>query len=358
MKTIRSTDSDIYFGNESHLRLNEYIARSNVSKVFVIVDTNTRQHCLPLFLSEAKIGHDQLEVLEFAPGEEHKNIDTCQQIWQALSDLGADRKCLIVNLGGGVVTDLGGFVACTYKRGVDYINVPTSLLSMVDASLGGKTGIDLGPLKNQIGVISNGKMVLIDVRYLQTLPEEQIRSGWAEMLKHGLIANRNYWNRLKNSIDVKLEDLEELILKSVQIKNVIVAEDPHENNLRKALNFGHTLGHAIESYHLKTRQKQSLLHGEAIAIGMVLESYLSHQLNNLAESDLKDIQQHIGAHYPKVSFDDKDIEEIIRLLKHDKKNSHGKVKFALLKELGVPMIDCLADDHLIKEAFQFYKESL
>ncbi len=307
MKASQSIDSYIHFGNEAYRQLNNHLRLSNFSKVIVIVDSNTHHHCLPLFLNEAAIDSEQLEVLEFPPGEEHKNIKTCHQIWLDLSEMGADRKCLIINLGGGVVTDLGGFVACTYKRGVEYINVPTSLLSMVDASVGGKTGIDLGTLKNQIGVISNGEMVLIDIPYLETLPTEHIRSGWAEMLKHGLISSRNYWNKLKNVHDISWSNYEQLIKESIQIKNLIVKEDPEEKNIRKALNFGHTLGHAIESYHLETHGKQKLLHGEAIAIGMILESYLSNQLNDLSEDDLQDIKNRINAHYPNVVFMDRDI---------------------------------------------------
>jgi 3-dehydroquinate synthase len=296
-----------------------------------------------------------MEIIEFSPGEEHKTIDTCYQIWLALSELGGDRKCLIINLGGGVVTDLGGFVACTFKRGVDYINVPTSLLSMVDASVGGKTGVDLGALKNQIGVISNGKMVLIDVRYLETLEKEHMRSGWAEMLKHGLISDRLYWNKLRSNTNPKTEDLLNLIYESVKIKNEIVTLDPHENGLRKSLNFGHTLGHAIESYHLESEHKTTLLHGEAIAIGMVLEAFLSFKLYNLSQKDLANINDCMRSMYQHVQFDKKDIDAIVELLKHDKKNSHGEVKFALLEELGRPQIDCAVPQPLILEAFSYYE---
>src|SRR5690606_29396368 len=205
----------------------------------------------------------EFEILEIDAGETHKNIDTCMGVWEALSELEADRKSLLINLGGGVVTDLGGFVACTFKRGIDYVNIPTSLLSMVDASIGGKTGVDLGLLKNQIGVISNPELVLIDVTFLETLPTNQLRSGFAEMLKHGLIQDINYWNQLIALSELYTDDLEQLIYESVIIKKQVVEQDPNEDGLRKTLNFGHTLGHAIESYSLDDKDLKPLLHGEA-----------------------------------------------------------------------------------------------
>ena len=231
--------------------------------------------------------------MEIPEGEEHNTIDICTGVWEALSEYNAVRKSLMIILGGGVVTDLGGFVASTYMRGIDYINVPTSLLAMVDASVGGKTGVDLGSLKNQIGVISEGSMVLIDTSFLDTLPQNHMISGYAEMIKHGLITDKNYWDTLTQLEKLDISDLDQLIYDSVVIKNNIVSEDPTEKGLRKILNFGHTLGHAIESYFLQNADKSPLLHGEAIAIGMILESYISHKQLGLSNEDLTEISSGI-----------------------------------------------------------------
>ena len=354
MNSIIFNESAVHFGANGYAQFNSHIQNCNYSRIFIIVDSNTHKYCLSKFLSKTVIDAQMLEIIEFSPGEAFKTIDTCHQIWLALSELEADRKSLIINLGGGVVTDLGGFVACTYKRGVDYINVPTSLLAMVDASVGGKTGIDLGSLKNLVGVIANGLMVLVDTDFLESLPQEHMKSGLAEMLKHGLIADKAYWNKLKSLNQLSWDDLEQLIFDSVKIKQGIVTEDPNEVGIRKSLNFGHTLGHAIESYQLESSTKTTLLHGEAIAIGMVLESYLSFKLNRLKEADLQDIKTHLNSIYTKVSFNEADIEKISDLMRHDKKNSHGQIKFALLDRLGAPKLDCITEVPLIKEAFDFY----
>jgi 3-dehydroquinate synthase len=355
MDAIHAENSVVHFGQKAYQELNAHLERINYSKVFIIVDTNTHENCLPRFLSQTNISSDDLEIIEFPAGEDQKTIETCYQIWMALSEIGADRKSLIINLGGGVVTDLGGFVACTFKRGIAYINVPTSLLAMVDASVGGKTGVDLGSLKNQVGVIANGEMVIIDHHFLETLPAEQMRSGLSEMLKHGLIADRLYWNNLKQINQLLADDLLKLIYESVLIKNNIVKTDPKEDGLRKSLNFGHTLGHAIESYHLESEHKKSLLHGEAIAIGMILEAYISKELLNLPQADLDDIKEHFMSVFPTETFNREDILEIINLLKHDKKNSHGIVKFALIESIGTPKLDCEVDELLIHKAFEYYQ---
>jgi 3-dehydroquinate synthase len=261
----------------------------------------------------------------------------------------------MLNLGGGVVTDLGGFVAATFKRGIDFINIPTSLLAMVDASVGGKTGIDLGNLKNQIGVFNVPKMVVIDVRFLETLPQNEMRSGLAEMLKHGLIFDRNYWNQFLDLGEKSFEALEEFIYQSIVIKNTIVMQDPNEKGIRKTLNFGHTLGHAIESYFLENKTKKTLLHGEAIAVGMILESHIAKSKNLLSETDYLEIKKTIGAIYEPIVFAENDIEPILNLLIHDKKNEFGTIQFALINGIGKAIINQEADNELIKLAFEDYK---
>jgi 3-dehydroquinate synthase len=297
-------------------------------------------------------GDYNFEILEIESGEENKTIDTCVGLWEALSELGADRKSALLNLGGGVLTDLGGFVASTFKRGIDFINIPTTLLSMVDASVGGKTGVDLGNLKNQVGVINQPVMVLVQPDFLDTLVERQVTSGLAEMLKHGLIQDATYWDMLKELNT--LEDLKQHILASIKIKNHVVLQDPTEQHLRKILNFGHTLGHAIESYFLDRVDKQPLLHGEAIAIGMILEAYLSMKLTELPMSQMEDIKKTFLKYFKKIKISETERKEIIALLKFDKKNTHGNINFVLLNRIGKPQIDVQVPDDLILEAFAYY----
>ncbi len=355
MESITANNGVIHFQEACYTALNTHIKAHNFSKIFILVDSNTHDHCLSRFLPLLETAIS-IEVIEIEAGEIHKTIETCVGVWQTLSDLDGDRKSLLINLGGGVVTDLGGFVASTFKRGIAYINIPTTLLSMVDASVGGKTGVDLGTLKNQIGVISTADLVLIDTNYLSTLPKNEMRSGLAEMLKHGLISSEAYWNKFTNFSELNLEDLDTLIYESVLIKKAVVDEDPFENGLRKTLNFGHTLGHAIESYFLSNPNKVSLLHGEAIAIGMVLALYLSQELAHFPANKVLEIKQLFRRYYGKVTFETSDYPPIIDLMKYDKKNSHGNINFVLLEDIGKAKLDCAVDESLILNAFKFYLE--
>lgn len=353
MKSISAATYSVHFNEFAFTALNDHLENNSYSKVFILVDENTHEFCLPLLMPAIEQEYD-FEIIEIESGEAHKNISTCTRVWEVLSELNADRKSALINLGGGVITDLGGFVASTYKRGIDFINIPTTLLAMVDASVGGKTGIDLGALKNQVGVINEPQMVLVVSQFLNSLNERQLQSGFAEMLKHGLIQDREYWNTLKNGVDA--DQIDQLIHHSVGIKNKVVLQDPTEQNLRKILNFGHTLGHAVESYFLESTAHELLLHGEAIAIGMILEGWLSKQLLGLSSEDLSEIKLTFTKRYSKVKFSDVDINSIISLLKFDKKNSHGNINFVLLKQIGEPAIDVQIDENLIKEAFAYYSE--
>ena len=354
MLKIETQDYSVIFNKDGFNALNQLLDANNYSSIFVIVDSITEEACLPAFLSEIST-KTPIEVISFEPGEDHKHIETCLGVWNALSELNADRKSIILNLGGGVVTDLGGFVASTYRRGIDFVNIPTSLLAMVDASVGGKNGVDLGHLKNQIGVINTPKLVLINTLFLDTLSTVELRSGLAEMLKHGLIDDRNHWNKLTNLKGFTLNDLDALIHESVSIKKTIVELDPHEKNERKTLNFGHTLGHAIESYFLTNPEKERLLHGEAIAIGMILACYISSKQCDFSVEDLTKITEYLVKLYGKISFNTEDINAIIELLKFDKKNTHGNINFVLLKAIGEPVINCQVTNDLIFEAFDYYK---
>ena len=354
MQSIEANGYSVIFNNEGYKELNKIISENNYSTLFIIVDSITNEVCLPKLLPQITI-ECPIEIIEFEAGEINKNIETCIQIWNVLTELGADRKSLIINLGGGVVTDLGGFVASTFKRGIDFINIPTTLLAIVDASIGGKTGIDLGNLKNQIGVINNPKLVVIDSDYLVTLPQIEMRSGLAEILKHGLIFNQLYWKQFLDLSKLDFADFDTIIFDSITIKNEIVKQDPLENGIRKGLNFGHTLGHAIESYFLDCHSKNNLLHGEAIAIGMLLESYISMRKNLISSAEYHEVKSTIKSIFEEVNFDKNDVQSIIELLVHDKKNEKGKIKFVLLDGIGNYKINQEVENELITASFEDYK---
>ncbi len=353
--TKAAIDSPVFFNDLGYQKFNQFLNERSFTRIFVLVDSNTHLHCLASFLPKLETS-SEIEVLEIDAGEEHKTLDTCSSLWQVLSDMGGDRRSLLVNLGGGVVTDLGGFVAAAFKRGISCVHFPTTLLAMVDAALGGKNGVNLGSLKNQVGVIKKPEMVVADLSFLSTLPPAEMRSGLAEMLKHGLIADEDYWNRLNSLKDLNFADLEDLIKESMIIKENIVEQDPFEKGVRKSLNFGHTLGHAIESFFLETNSSNKLLHGEAVAIGMVLAAYLSSELEGFSEEKRDEIKKSIHSMYGKTGFTKEDQEKIIDLLKFDKKNEGGKINFVLLRKIGEPVIDREVPNKMVLDAFSYYMD--
>lgn len=354
MNDFKNYKNTTVFGENAYKKLNKFIVKKDYSKVFFLCDENTQNHCIP-YLFQRISTEINSEIIEIQSGEKNKDLATCEQLWSVLSDLGGDRNSVLINLGGGVITDMGGFVASTFLRGIDFINIPTTLLAMVDASSGGKTGINRAGLKNQIGLFKNAVFTLIDVNYLSSLPKNQMKSGLAEMLKHGLITDKKYWKKLSDLSKLNMIDLENLIKKSIEIKTEITEKDYQESGIRKILNFGHTLGHAIESYCLENPDKKTLLHGEAIAIGMILEAYLSYKKSTLSEEDLKEIKSVISNTFDQVKFTSVDIEKIIALLKFDKKNNKGKINFVLLKNIGSAVIDQQISEELIWKAFEFYQ---
>ncbi len=351
MKPIELNNSTIYQVDRDFTVLNEYIKKQSPSSIFILVDDLTMENCYPYFISHLETVA-RLEVIEIDNGEEFKNIETCTGVWNAMIELGSDRNSLMINLGGGVITDLGGFVASTIKRGIAFIHVPTSLLGMVDASIGGKNGVDIGSLKNQIGVINPPVMTVIDPGFLNTLSYQHLVNGSIEMFKHGLIADRAYWNDMNNATDYHSELFNALIYQSILIKSDIVRSDPFEKGARKALNYGHTIGHAIESYCMDEEALTTLLHGEAIAAGLLLESFLSVQFAGLPKSDYKEIKTWYDALDLDITFDNSQIEDIIAYMQHDKKNVNGEIRFVLLEQIGSFKTDQVVSEDSIYKAFE------
>jgi len=316
VKEVISNNYSIWIGTDSLSKLDV----SEYSEVAILVDENTRRDCLNKL---PKIPNSK--VIEIKSGEKNKNISTCNFIWQELTNHNFSKNSLLINLGGGVIGDMGGFCAATYKRGIDFIQIPTTLLAMTDASIGGKLGVDLLALKNQIGLFTNPKSVLIYPDFLESLPLNQLKSGFAEVLKHALISNKNLWNKLLNTSFEKL-NWNEIILLSVEIKNKIVLSDPKEKGERRKLNFGHTYGHAIESFYLK--KSTPILHGQAIALGMLIESKMS----SLSESEKVEITAFILSNFTLPYNPAKN--QLINFMRNDKKNLDEKINFTLLDGIG------------------------
>lgn len=314
----------------------------------VITDSNTLRVCYPL-LKSVLPDHS---VFSFPAGEINKHLGTCQDIWTWMTEEGFDRKALILNLGGGVTGDMGGFCAATFKRGIRFINLPTSLLSMVDASVGGKLGIDFKGFKNHIGVFTDPETVIVASEFLKTLPQSELRSGYAEVIKHGLIQDGAYFSQLRFS-NWESQDWDTLIRRSAGIKKQVVDQDPKESGLRKILNFGHTIGHAFESFCLDSAKH--LLHGEAIAIGMICEAWLSNRKSGLSADQLETITDFLLSVYGHFEVDALDIERIVSLCLQDKKNVGSTINFSLLRAIGDCTYDISCSVDEISEAIQFYQ---
>lgn len=349
---IKTTNADVFIGNEVFSVLKEYIRPYQNNKIFILVDENTLQHCVTELITNVE-GLKKAEIIEIDSGEEYKTIDICYQIWKTLLNYKADRNSLLINLGGGVITDMGGFIASTFKRGMDFINIPTTLLSQIDASVGGKVGIDFEGLKNLIGVFNEPKGVFVYPPYLKTLDKRQMLSGYAEALKHALIKDANYWKALKSGMLSDANNWTNLIATSINIKNDIVLIDPPEKNERKLLNFGHTIGHAIESYALKN-DNMMLLHGEAVGVGMLCEAYISNQVMGLSDKEFKVIEETLNKFYTHFDFDAADFHQLIELMRHDKKNNSGEINFTLISEIGKGHINQHVDIEHILNALTYY----
>jgi 3-dehydroquinate synthase len=336
--------------------LNTAVRNCPHDKLFVLVDVHTHRFCLPLIAGMECM--QSAHIITIGAEDIHKNLDTLASVWKELGDHGASRHSLMINLGGGMVTDLGGFAASTFKRGIPYINIPTTLLAMVDASVGGKTGINFNGLKNEIGVFSPAEYVLIDTTFLQSLDSHNLLSGYAEMLKHGLISTTAHWAELLN-FDLNNVDypaLQALVAQSVQIKEGIVEQDPFEKGIRKALNLGHTVGHAFESFALETHHP--VLHGYAVAWGIVCELYFSYLKTGFPKDKLRQTIQFIKDNYGALAFDCKQYDRLYEFMTHDKKNSAGIINFTLMGEIGDIRINQSATRDDIFEMLDFYRETM
>ena len=331
--------------------LSDAIAECPHDKLFVLVDETTHQLCLPVIAGFDCMQEAQCIVI--GATDTHKTLDTLSHVWAELQRMGGTRHSLLINLGGGMVTDLGGFAASTFKRGLAYINIPTTLLSMVDASVGGKTGINFGGLKNEIGVFNNANCVILDTTFLRTMDAENLLSGYAEMLKHGLISNEQTWAELLNLDLNDLDKLGDLVEKSVAVKQRIVIEDPTEHGIRKALNLGHTVGHAFESLAL---ERKPVLHGYAVAYGLVVELYLCCVKTGFPQDKMRQTVGFIKENYGRMPITCDDYPKLIELMHHDKKNVGTDINFTLLGGIGDIRINQTATEEEIKEALDFYQE--
>ena len=331
----------------------EALAECEHDKIFVLTDETTVVKCWPVVKNYFSL--KDAKVITIGATDRHKDLDTMVHVWKSLGEGGASRHSCMINLGGGMVTDLGGFAAATFKRGINFINIPTTLLSMVDASVGGKTGINFGGLKNEIGVFCDSKFVILDTEFLRTLDAENICSGYAEMLKHGLISDEKMWAELVgfDLAHPDLQQLQRMVGDSVAVKERIVEQDPHEHGIRKALNLGHTFGHAFESWALK---RKPVLHGYAVAFGLIPELYLSVMKTGFPTEKMRQTVNFIKEYYGSLPITCDDYDELIELMRHDKKNQDGIINFTLLGGIGDIRINQSATIDEIKEAFDFFRE--
>lgn len=366
---INMERQEIIISNELEQVLSESIRTFQADRVFVLVDETTEQLCLPEIACMSCM--QDVAHIVIKSGDENKNLDSLAHVWNELQRMGATRHSLLINLGGGMVTDLGGFAAATFKRGIGCINIPTTLLAMVDASVGGKTGINFGSLKNEVGVFRNASLVILDTLFLKTMDRNNLLSGYAEMLKHGLISNRKMLADLllfdvSECVAASHEDdpilkgnhplrtLQSMVADSVQVKQRIVLEDPTEQGLRKALNLGHTVGHAFES--LALRRGCPVLHGYAVAWGLVCELYLSVVKMGFPTDLMRQLAGYVVENYGRMDISCKDYPELLELMTHDKKNTAGIINFSLLSEVGQLQLNKTATKQEIEEALDFYRD--
>ncbi len=343
----------LFFGDIA-MKFKTWIDNTSYSSYYILVDSSSSVYCLPDIIDLNP--NIDWKIIEIPRGEEYKTIMTCNLIWEELFTNGADRFSLMVNLGGGVIGDMGGFAAGTYMRGIDFVQIPTTLLSMVDASVGGKVAVDFRLAKNIIGLFKTPVANFIDPKWLHTLPQEEILSGWAEMIKHAMIADAPAFEQMSQFNTFEEVDFDYWIIHSVAIKYKIVQSDPTEQHLRKGLNFGHTIGHAVETYFLEKKTPKK--HGECVAIGMVCEAFISNKRVGLSQQDLDAILTLIKKWFHPILLPQNDFEDILERMSKDKKSHAGQVKFTLLPKLGSYVYDKTPSKELILESMEFYNKAI
>lgn len=347
--------SRIIYTQNTSLALEEVLQEISPDRIFTLSDSHTSVHCLPLIeQSESLVSATHIRI---EAGDTAKSLFTLSMVWESLCNARATRRSALVCLGGGMVTDLGGFAAATFKRGIAHVNIPTTLLSMVDAAVGGKTGINFEGYKNEIGAFAESRAVIIDTTFLRTQDEDNIRSGYAEMLKHALLKDEAMWAR-HLTFDLATPDFDllfDLIRESIEVKQAIVTEDPHERGLRKSLNLGHTMGHALESFYMSVGRP--VLHGKAVAWGLIGELYLAVKLCGFPTEKLRQTVRFILRYYGKPDIQCRQYEELYELMTHDKKNVDARINFTLLSDVGQVRLDQYADKKMITEALDFIRES-
>lgn len=347
----------ILFTNEINQAINKIVSEIAHNKLFILTDSNTNKYVLPLIADNEYIQKGIVITIEV--GDANKNLDSTVAIWKKLQEHGATRKSLMLNLGGGVITDIGGFAASTFKRGMKFVNIPTTLLAAVDAAIGGKTGINFGGLKNEIGVFNEAEAVIISTAFLKTLPIQEIKSGYAEMLKHGLLSSElTDYNKLLE-FDFNAPDYEELLQllkESVEVKRMVVTEDPFEHGIRRALNLGHTVGHSFES--LSMKRGNPLSHGYAVAWGLVVELTISKMELGFDSETLYTLGEYVRHNYGVINITCDDYDALIEYMRHDKKSNNGELNFSLLKEIGNIQIDCETSAEKVKAALDIFRDIL
>ena len=344
----------VFNGPNAYKWLQKWVADKQFDQCFIVTDEMVSVHCLQSFLDQTAFELPCTPMI-IPAGEIHKNLETASGIWRTLLEHRASRNSLIIALGGGVITDLCGFVASTYKRGMEFISVPTTLLAQVDAAFGGKTGIDFNGIKNSIGTFQNPGAVLVDPHFLRTLSQREMRSGWAEMIKYSWVADAELWAEFKAHSWMDFTFLESWIYRCINLKNAIVADDPRESGRRKCLNFGHTAGHAIEAQAMDNADTEAILHGEAVAAGMIMEAFLSVRYAGLPESNLHELVNLLAPFFPPIELRTSWYPDLLERMENDKKNTHGELRLTLVPEIGSCTPDCPVSPHDLIEAMEFYR---
>ncbi len=352
IKKISLSDYEIVF-DESLNFLTDFLDQKKYSRTIILADSNTSELCLPKFLELMPLLKDA-PIIVTPAGEHHKNLNACEEVWAKLLDAQADRKSVLINLGGGVIGDLGGFVAACYKRGIDFIQIPTTVLSQVDSSIGGKLGVDFRYGKNLIGVFKNPALVLMSTVWLNTLEQRQIVNGFAEIFKHALIQSPQQWKFLAQQETIPPENFHEILFQSLMIKKAVVEKDPFESGWRKILNFGHTIGHAVEAFSLEHDEKP-LFHGEAIAVGMLAEAYIGTITSDFSVEHLRQIENVLLKHYGHYTLPAGIENEIWESMTLDKKNQGSKVMAVVLSDIGQPDIDVEITRELLHKGLEYYR---